>query len=380
METPRSARVPDLEERAKVQRYLLLGLATGAALVIGLLFWPFLPAIVTSAVLAALVWPVHRRILVRVRSSDLAALISSLAVVFLLVVPFAGLAMPLLRMVQTQFEPIAQGAGHLLTTDGRVAQWLIRAGDRVGLAPDQISAAAAEQMQQIGGFLLSRTVVLLTGIGGWLLQGGAALFTLYYLLRDGERLVRAVRWLVPLEPEQTDRIFRLALEATRATVLGSIVVAIAQGLIGGLAFWLLGVPGAALWGVAMGVLSLVPIVGPFLVWAPAALILLATGSVLKGLLLAAFGTLVISTVDNVLRSVFIGGRAHLHPLAVFFSLLGGVFLFGAAGMLLGPVLFVISLTVLEMGRLALLPVGEAVPDDTGSWLLGPGGSPYGDEP
>jgi predicted PurR-regulated permease PerM len=82
----------------------------------------------------------------------------------------------------------------------------------------------------------------------------------------------------------------------------------------------------------------------------------------------------------VLRSVFIGGRAHLHPLAVFFSLLGGVFLFGAAGMLLGPVLFVISLTVLEMGRLALLPVGEAVPDDTGSWLLGPGGSPYGDEP
>jgi predicted PurR-regulated permease PerM len=167
--------------------------------------------------------------------------------------------------------------------------------------------------------------------------------------------MQRVRWIIPLESAQTQRLLRLAREAIHATVLGNVVVALVQGVLGGIAFWLVGLPGAVFWGVVMGLLSLLPLVGPTFVWVPGAIILFATGQYWNAIALTAVGAVLISTIDNVLRSILISGRAELHPLAVFFSILGGIILFGAVGVLLGPVLFVLAFTVLEMGRMALLP-------------------------
>jgi predicted PurR-regulated permease PerM len=367
-------------ERARLQLYLLLGLSTVAAYVMGRLFWPFLPAIVTSAVVATLIWPVQRRIHRLIRRRDLAALLGTLAAFFLIVLPLGAITVALLQQLQAQVQPVTAGAGRLLAPQGRVAQWLLRSGARFGLDAEQISSAIAAQVQQVGGFLLARTMSLISGLGGWLLQAGAALFTLYYMLRDGDQLVRATRWAVPLDPAQTDRLLSLARDAVRATVLGNLVVAIVQGAIGGVAFWIVGVPGALFWGLVMGVLSLLPVVGPSFVWVPAVVLLLLNGKIPHALALAAIGALVVSTIDNVLRSLLIGGRVQLHPLAVFFSLLGGIFVFGAVGVLLGPVLFVIALTVLEMGRLALSSGGDAVPQEARPWLLAVDAAPAADDP
>jgi predicted PurR-regulated permease PerM len=356
--------------RARLQLYILLALATGAAWVIGRLLWPFLPAIGTSVVIASLVWPIQAALARRVRHRNTAALLGTLAVLFLILVPLAALTGALVRVLNDQFGPAAQGASALLGGDGRIADWLAAMGARLGLEPDQLSRAVGDQMQHLTSLLLGRTMAILSGLGGWLLQAGVALFTIFYLLRDGEQLVRAIRWMLPLQQDQTDRLLTLAHEAIRATMLGNVVVAIVQGLIGGLAFWAVGVPAASLWGLIMGVLSLLPVVGPFFVWVPAAVLLIVNGQVGNGFLLAGIGVFIISTIDNVLRSLLISGRAQLHPLAVFFSVLGGILLFGAVGVLLGPVMFVLALTVLEMGRLALLPEASEAPADVGMWLFG----------
>jgi predicted PurR-regulated permease PerM len=350
--------VQKADDRTRLQLYIMVGLATGAVYVIARILWPFLPAIVSSAVIATLVWPLHRRLSARMpRMPSVAALISTIGVFVLVMLPLAAITAGLVDELQSQVPHATESAARLLAADGRIATWVTNAGARFGVEREEISVAIAAQVQEIGSSIVGRTMSLLSGLGGWLLQGGSALFTLYYLLKDGDRLMRRVRWLIPLEPSQTDRLLRLSGEAIHATVLGNVVVAFVQGVLGGLAFWAVGLSGPVFWGIMMGVLSLLPVVGPVFVWVPAAVILFATGQVWSGLVLTVVGVLLISTIDNVLRSIFISGRAELHPLAVFFSILGGILMFGAVGVLLGPVLFVVATTVIEMGRLALQPDG-----------------------
>ena len=185
--------------------------------------------------------------------------------------------------------------------------------------------------------------------------------TLFYLLRDGAQLVAGVRRAVPLEPERFDQLLARARDVTHATVFGNVLVAIVQGTLGGIAFALVGLPAATLWGTIMGFLALIPMVGPPLVWGPAAIYLALGGEIVRALVLAAIGALVIGSVDNLLRAVFVGGRARVHSLVVFLSVLGGIFVFGAVGVIAGPVLFVLAQLALEMGRLAAQSAEQRAP-------------------
>ena len=164
------------------------------------------------------------------------------------------------------------------------------------------------------------------------------LYLLFFLLRDGEDLAHRIRDALPLRIAQQHALFRRFTMVIRATVKGSIVVAIVQGALGGLIFWLLGIEGALLWGAVMAVLSLLPAVGAGLVWLPVSLYLLATGEVWKGIALIAFGGLVISTVDNVLRPILVGGQTKIPDYLVLIATLGGITIFGVNGLVIGPVI------------------------------------------
>jgi predicted PurR-regulated permease PerM len=199
-----------------------------------------------------------------------------------------------------------------------------------------------------------------------LLQLGVALFSLFYFLRDGDDLVRALRRMTPLDPRRMDELLARARDITYATVVGNVLVAIAQGAIGGITVALLGLPGALL-GAVMAVFSLIPMLGAGIVWIPTAIYLAVTGHLMKGVILTGVGVLVIGTVDNLIRAIFVGGRARVHSLVVFLSVLGGVLVFGAAGIVVGPVLFVLALIAIEAGRLAMEggeDVGAAIPTET----------------
>ena len=145
-------------------------------------------------------------------------------------------------------------------------------------------------------------------------------------------------------------MFARVADTVYATLYGTLGVSLAQGVLGGLMFWLLGLPAPLLWGVVMFLLSLVPVLGAPVVWVPAALFLALTGSWWKALVLAAWGTVVIGSIDNLLYPVLVGERVRMHTLLVFFSVVGGLMLFGAAGLVLGPVAVVVTTALIEVWR------------------------------
>jgi len=366
--------LPDsLTSDVTLRRLMLLGLGLGGGVVLGLFLWPFLPGLSLAIVSAALALPVHRRLEERIRRPAPAAMVSTIAVTLFVVIPVLSLAFLVGQETMVGVEWLAREAPALVreATAGRWSEGLLaRASESFGLDAPLLSAMLADQLRQFGALLAPRTVSLVSGLGGGLLQSGIGIFTLYYLLRDHARLLAVVRWLIPLPADETDRLIERAREVTYATVFGNVLVAVVQGVILGLAFWMLGLPAAVLWGTVTGLLALIPIVGPPFVWAPAVLVLAVSGAPGKAAALLAVGLLLVSTVDNILRATIVSDRAHLHPLIVFFSVLGGLVVFGAAGIVIGPVVFVLALALLEMARQALDPGGRPPPDAPGL-LTGP---------
>ena len=176
----------------------------------------------------------------------------------------------------------------------------------------------------------------------------AMLFALFFLMRDGDVIGRELRSLLPLPPAQSERVIRGTRDLVIASVGAGILVAIAQGTIGGVAFWLLGLGAPAFWGVVMAFCSLIPVVGAALVWVPAALWLLLSGSIGKGIAMVVIGALGISMADNVLRPLLLSGSTQVNGLIIFFGLLGGVAAFGFIGLVLGPVILVVTGNLLRM--------------------------------
>jgi predicted PurR-regulated permease PerM len=205
------------------------------------------------------------------------------------------------------------------------------------------SKSLSDSMQQRAGQWLKGAV--------WgAVQMLIALFALFYFFRDRDDVIRTLRGLMPMSDKETDYFFERVRAMTHASIYGTLVVAAIQGVLGGLMFWILKVPGAVLWGFAMGVFSIVPTLGTFVIWAPAALFLIVQGSVGKAILLVAWGLLVVSTIDNLLYPILVGKEIRLHTLPVFIAIVGGLFIFGAAGLVLGPVILAATVAVLDILR------------------------------
>ncbi|HEY0007475.1 MAG TPA: AI-2E family transporter, partial [Tepidisphaeraceae bacterium] len=176
------------------------------------------------------------------------------------------------------------------------------------------------------------------------------LFTLFYLLRDNHKIGIAVTNVLPLDDQQAQDVFHRCEEIIRASVQGVIFIAAIQGAMGGLAFWVLGVKPALLWGVVMFVMSMIPALGAFIVWVPAAIYLLATGQYWQGAALALWGGLAIGSIDNFLRPRLVGQKTGMHDLVIFFSVLGGLQVFGILGLFVGPVVVAVALSIVEVFR------------------------------
>jgi len=174
------------------------------------------------------------------------------------------------------------------------------------------------------------------------------LYLLFYLLRDGDNLLARMKSAVPLGGEQKTLLLDRITLVVRATVKGGITVAAVQGMLGGVAFWLLGIPAPLLWALVMAFLSLLPAIGAAIVWAPVALYLLATGSIWQGLFLIGYGVVVIGLVDNLLRPFLVGQSTKLPDYIVLISTLGGIEVFGLQGFVIGPLIAAIFMVSWEI--------------------------------
>ena len=181
-------------------------------------------------------------------------------------------------------------------------------------------------------------------------QALVMLYVLFFIYRDRDQILAAVKKLSPLTTGETNRLLKRLGDTIHATVFGVITVAIIQGTLGGIIFWLLGIPGAVLWATVMALFAMIPNLGTFVVWGPAALFLYLDGHWGKALILVVWGLTAIALIDNLLYPVLVGNRLRAHTVIAFISILGGIAVFGASGIVLGPLVVSLTVFLLELWR------------------------------
>jgi predicted PurR-regulated permease PerM len=355
-----SARV-DLEHRT----LLLLVLAVSFALVWILL--PFYGTLLWSAIIALLFAPLHRRLLLRLRHRrTLAALLTVLAAVVIAVVPFLLLSATLAHEAAGLYARIQSGEStpvqDLRGVFDALPRWAVMLFEHFGLADfDTLQRWLNTKLEKGSGFIATQALSLGQVTFGFVASLLVTPYLAFFLIRDGERIVHAMRRALPLTPEHKQELLDRFGNVIRSTVRGNLVVAAIQGALGGLAFWFLGVRAALLWGVVMAFLSLLPAVGAALVWLPVAAWFVATGAVWQGVALAAWGMLVIGLVDNLLRPRLVGRATLMPDYVVMISTLGGLAVFGINGFVLGPIIAAMFFAVWHL-YLMTRQAGPAPPD------------------
>jgi predicted PurR-regulated permease PerM len=337
---PRSAEsnMSSLEDRTFLVLLVLVSLAFAWIL------WPFYGAILWALVFATVFAPAHRRLLNYMgRHPNLAALITVLAIVTIVLLPLAVTATSVAQEATNLYEKIETGEVDFGRTLAQLLQalptWAADLLNRIGISDiGDVQARLSSGLRQASQFLASQALAIGQGTAHIVVSFFLMLYLLFFFLRDGRVLSQRLKEAVPLRSEQKRALFNKFAVVIRAMFKGTILVAALQGLLGGLIFWFLQLPAPVLWGVVMAFLSLVPAIGSALIWFPVALYLFATGAVWQGLLLVAFGGLVIGLVDNLLRPFLIGIDTKLPDYLILFSTLGGIAIFGLNGLVIGPVI------------------------------------------
>jgi predicted PurR-regulated permease PerM len=318
---------------------------------------PFLEPILWAIFIAIVSYPgytkLHRSLK---RRGVLSAMVMTVLVIWIIVLPFSFLIFSLANEVVEGYQSVEE-----MITTGRlqsyvnevmespVLQWPL---EKLRLSPDlsqlDIEGFLLKNLKQISTFLFNQFSRILKGLSGFLIGFLLTLLSLYYFFKDGDRLFETLKEILPVRPKERDLFFSRFRQMVSATIYGGLLVAVIQGTLGGLAFWILGLPSPVLWGTAMGFLSLIPIGGTALIWVPTSVILLIQGAFAKGIILLAIGVFVISMMDNFLRPLLVGARTKIHPLLLFFSVLGGIQAFGMIGLVAGPLVATLCITLIEV--------------------------------
>lgn len=337
-----------LAQDRSFRRAFLLLFAAVLTVVMTVVLWPFLLTIVSAVVLAGLLRPAYRRVLRRVRHPALAAGLTVVATLVIVVVPLIGLG----GLVAAQASAIVLNVRPIVEHAVQSPTYLDEQLQRVPgygrfFAPyrAEILTKAGEAVSATGAFLVSSlsstTLSTVAFLGNFFL----ALYATFFLLKDAGSVLSVVIGFLPLHRDDARQISDRFLSIVRATVKGTLVIGAIQGILNGFAFWVVGIPAVAFWTVVMIVLSVLPMIGGALVWVPACLVLVARGAVAQALFVALFCALVSGSVDNVLRPRLVGRDTKLHELVVLFSTLGGLLVIGPFGFILGPVIAGLFITV-----------------------------------
>jgi predicted PurR-regulated permease PerM len=328
---------------------LPLLVAVSAALVVVLL--PFYAAIMWGVILALLFTPLYRWMLLKVcRQPTLAALCTMVVVILIVIIPATLVMIALAQEASAIYLRLQSGelnpALYFRHIFDRLPDWVTAVLDRLGLANfNTLQRRITTAMAQGSQFAATQVFNIGQNTFEFVISMFIALYLAFFLIRDGNTVVRAIGRAIPLAPSHKQQLWEKFATVVRATVKGNLLVAAIQGALGGLAFWFLGVGGALLWAVVMAALSLLPAIGAAMVWLPVALYFLATGAIWQGLSLMAYGVLVIGLVDNLLRPVLVGKDTLMPDYVVMITTVGGMAVFGINGFVLGPLIAAMFLAV-----------------------------------
>lgn len=313
---------------------------------------PFLEPVFFAVVLVIVFHPLHARLHRHIRSESAAALLSTLCALLTIIIPAFLLSAALRNELTAVYQSLSAGGAQDGGLIMRALQLLEKArmwlGKYVDLSQVDLRAELSDRLQQFSSFLLSQLAGFAGDVTSFAVAAVISFFTLFYLFRDGRVFWQRLSALIPLSPAQLEKLTTGVSGTITSSMYGGFAVAVAQGTLLGLAFWVLGLPSPVLWGMMTALFSFMPLVGTAMIWLPASIILMLIGHPVKGLILLAWGAGVVSTVDNIIRPLVISRQMRFHPLWVFFALLGGVQAFGVIGLFVGPAVLALATSLFSL--------------------------------
>jgi predicted PurR-regulated permease PerM len=344
----KSPNFPSLEDKTFLWLVIVISLAFAWIL------WPFFGPVFWGTVMAIVFSPLYRRVSKSMGyRRTLAALTTVMIILMIVILPLILVGALLVQEGLAVYERIQSGqftvGQYFQQVFGALPAWLTELLDRLGvtnlgLMQERLSSSLMKGSQ----FIAAQALNIGQNTFDFIVDLCIVLYLLFFLLRDGDDLSKRIRDAIPLRPEQQRDLFSKFTTVIRATVKGNIVVALVQGALGGLAFWFLGVHAPVLWAVLMAFLSLLPAVGAAVVWLPVAIYFLVTGAIWQGVVLVAYGVLVIGLVDNVLRPILVGKDTKMPDYVVLIATLGGMAIFGLNGFVIGPVIAAMFMAVWDL--------------------------------
>ncbi|HEY7547859.1 MAG TPA: AI-2E family transporter [Blastocatellia bacterium] len=338
--------------RKRVTIIFLFALAAIALVLCVILFGPFVRPLISATVIAIVFYPVHSKIQRRVRNQSLAALISTILVILIIIVPAILISLAISReiagLINFLNEKTEESGGlspYFMNLSERAKEWL---SQYIDVSNFDVKGWLSGRLQQVSSFLLDEVRIVIGNVASFAINTVIALFALFFLFREGRLIRRRVATVIPLSHSQVEELFTGIEKTITATVYGGVVVALVQGGLTGLALWVFGIRSAVLWGVVASVFALIPVVGAAAVWVPAAIYLFAIGHTWQAIVLIAWGAGVVGTIDNILRPLLMSGQVSMHPLLVFLAIFGGVQVFGFLGLFIGPVVLAVSTAIFRM--------------------------------
>ena len=343
-------------EYGKFRRGFLLALALGITLLFFGMIRPFLIAIVMAGILAGLTYPLYERLRDgrwlrrRSRRPTIAALTTLALVLVLVLVPtlvLAGIVVDQAINVSQDVKPWVQ---RQIAEPARVERFIERIPflDRVSAFREPIVQKLGEVTAQLGQFLIRSLASATRGAVAFFFQLFIMLYAMFFFLVDGRAIKDRLLHFIPLPQADKDRMAGKFLSVARATLKGTLVIGIVQGVLAGVAFAVVGINAAVFWGAVMAVLSIIPGIGTALVWVPAAVYLFASGQLVAGIGLTVWCAAIVGTADNFLRPWLVGKDTQMPDLLILLATLGGLLLFGAVGIVIGPIVAALFLTVWDI--------------------------------
>ncbi|MEG8223633.1 AI-2E family transporter [Sphingomonas sp. HH69] len=335
---------PPLHVSPKIEDGFFLGVVVLVSIAFLLVIQPFFAAILWGVIAAILFAPIYRNILEKMPTHrNGAALITLFLILGIVIIPAFVLGAALLQEAAYFYGKVQSGeidfARLFSQMMAALPDWSRPYLRRLGLSNfDAAQAMVTKGITSSFRVLAAQAFQIGQSAFSFFMALGVMLYLSYFLLRDGEKLSQRIVAAAPLRASQRQALIQQFVIVIRATIKGSIVVAIVQGLIGGIVFWALGIEGALLWAVLMGAFSLLPAVGTAIVWVPVAIYLFASGAIWQAIVLVACGVLIIGMVDNVLRPILVGRDTRIPDYVVLITTLGGIELFGFNGIVIGPVI------------------------------------------
>ncbi|MGC9458493.1 AI-2E family transporter [Vibrio genomosp. F10] len=332
--------------------WVLIAALVASAYACYLLIQPYVNSIVMAFIISLLMFPIHDWLETKLpKHKNTVSLLSCIILTFIIVLPlmvvFAAIVQQGSTFSQSTYHWVTHGGINTLFDHPLVVKTLAFANTYLPfdeINPQQIAAKVGQFATSLGSNIVGISAKILGDATSFLMDFFLMLFVLFFLLRDHDKIIRAIRHILPLSRSQEDRLLAEIEQVSKSAVMGSFLTAIAQGIAGGLGMWLAGFPGL-FWGTMMGFASFIPVVGTALIWIPATIYLYLTGDTNWAIFLAIWSVAIVGSIDNILRPLLMQGSAGMNTLMIFFSLLGGIQLFGLIGLIYGPLIFAITMVL-----------------------------------